>query len=51
LLGNVRPIGQSLPAADLVLYELMIDDFTAEHLIEAVHLAPETPEWARRRRP
>jgi pullulanase len=31
LIDGVRPIGQRLPPRDLVLYELMIDDFTAEY--------------------
>ena len=31
LINNVNPIGRRQPARDLVLYELMIDDFTAEY--------------------
>ena len=31
LIDGVNPIGRRLPPRDLVLYELMIDDFTAEY--------------------
>jgi pullulanase len=31
LINNVNPIGRRQPPRDLVLYELMIDDFTAEY--------------------
>ena len=31
LITGVNPIGRLLPPRDLVLYELMVDDFTAEY--------------------